>query len=150
MVTRFQFSSHLSIEPHTIISENGYNIYDGQIYVSWLQQKHPDDLQKNLSSSINIEEQVNKEQTEPPNCNTSTEDGNTSDKEHTVPSPEQPTNSLSASLANTKVFVTELREILNERKVVTNKSISKTQKALVASELSGCLIKCWEVDKGMG
>ena len=73
--------------------DNGYNIYDDQMYVSWLQQQHPDDLPENLSSSTTIETQVNGEQVEPLNCNTSTEDDSTVDKENVVPSPEQPMDS---------------------------------------------------------
>ena len=73
--------------------DNDYNIYDDQIYVSWLQQQHPDDLLENLSSSTTIETQVNGEQVEPLNCNTSTEDDSTVDKENVVPSPEQPMDS---------------------------------------------------------
>ena len=112
--------------------ENGYNIYDDQIYASWLQQKHPNDLPENLSLSTNTKEQVHEEQTEPLNCNTSTEDDNTSYKENTVPSTEQPTYSLSASLANTRVFVTELSKILNERKVVPK--ASSTVRMLTSAE----------------
>ena len=74
--------------------DNGYNIYDDQMYVSWLQQQqHPDDLPENLSSSTTIETQVNGEQAEPLNCNTSTEDDSTADKENVAPSPEQPMDS---------------------------------------------------------
>ena len=63
------------------------------MYVSWLQQQHPDDLPENLSSSTIIETQVNGEQAEPQNCNTSTEDDSTADKENVVPSPEKPMDS---------------------------------------------------------
>ena len=73
--------------------DNGYNIYDDQMYVSWLQQQYPDDLPENLSLSTTIETQVNGEQAEPLSCNTSTEDDSTADKENVVPSPEQPMDS---------------------------------------------------------
>jgi len=90
----------------------GYNIYDDQEYVAWLQQQHPDDLPENLSSSTNTEEKVDKEKTEPSNCNNSTEDDSVTDKENAIPSIEQPISSLSASLLNTTV--TELRVIFKK------------------------------------
>ena len=123
--------------------DNGYNIYDNQMYVSWLQQQHPDDLPENLSSSTTIETQVNGEQVEPLNCNTSTEDDSTVDKENVVPSPEQPTYSLSASLANTRVFVSELREILGERRVVSKASTKSksTARVLTSAESLTLLIE---------
>ena len=140
--------------------DNGYNIYDDQMYVSWLQQQHPDDLPENLSSSTTIETQVNGEQVEPLNCNTSTEDDSTVDKENVVPSPEQPmdstvdkenvvpspeqpTYSLSASLANTRVFVSELREILGERRVVSKASTKSksTARVLTSAESLALLIE---------
>ncbi|XP_065896215.1 ras guanine nucleotide exchange factor glfB-like [Dysidea avara] len=191
--------------------DNGYNIYDDQMYVSWLQQQHPDDLPENFSSSTTIETQVNGEQVEPLNCNTSTEDDSTVDKENVVPSPEQPmdstvdkenvvpspeqpmdstvdkenavpspeqpmdstvdkenavpspeqpmdstvdkenvepspeqpTYSLSASLANTRVFVSELREILGERRVVSKASTKSksTARVLTSAESLTLLIE---------
>ena len=140
--------------------DNGYNIYDDQTYVSWLQQQHPDDLPENLSSSTVLETQVNGEQAEPPNCNTSTERDSTADKENVVPSPEQPmdsaadkknvvpspqqlTYSLSASLANTRVFVSELREILGERRVVSKTSTKSksTARVLASAESLALLIE---------
>jgi len=82
------------------------------MYVSWLQQQHPDDLSYNLSSSTTTDVQV-EEQTDQPNCN------GTNYRNKETESPEQliakPSYSLSASLANTRV-VTELREILDEKK----------------------------------
>ena len=157
--------------------DNGYNIYDDQMYVSWLQQQHPDDLPENLSSSTTIETQVNGEQVEPLNCNTSIEDDSTVDKENVVPPPEQPMDStvdkenavpspeqpmdstvdkenvvplpeqpmysLSASLANTRVFVSELQEILGERRVVSKASTKSksTARVLTSAESLALLIE---------
>ena len=140
--------------------DNGYNIYDDQMYVSWLQQQHPDDFPENLSSSTTIETQVNGKQAEPLNCNASTEDDSTADKENVVPSPEQPmdstvdkenvvpspeqpTYSLSASLANTRVFVSEFREILGERRVVSKASTKSksTARVLTSAESLPLLIE---------
>jgi len=74
------------------------------MYVSWLQQQHPDDLLYNLSSSTTTDVQ----QADPPNRN------GTNDRNKETESPEQliakPSYSLSASLANTGELVTELRD----------------------------------------
>ena len=117
------------------------------MYVSWLQQEHPDDRPVNLSLS---NAQVDEEQIEPLSCNTTTtttttttEDDSTADKENVVPSPEQPTYSLSASIATTRVFVTQLREILDERKVVPKVSTKtkSTARVLTSAETLANLLE---------
>ena len=67
----------------------------------------------------------------------------TVDKENIVPSPEQPTYSLSASLANTRVFVSELREILGEIRVVSKASTKSksTARVLTSAESLALLIE---------
>ena len=98
--------------------------YEDEMHVSWLQQQNPDDLPYNLSSSTTTVVQVD-EQTEPPTCN------GTNDKGKETESWEQlitkPLSSLLASLASTREFLTELKEILGEKKIVASKAPTKSK-----------------------
>jgi len=115
--------------------DNYYDIYDDQMYVAWLQQQHPDDLPVELSlASTSAEDislvstSIDEEQAKQPNFTTANPDPNPTDNSITTVTvidsviadndSTQPSanvsHSLSASLANTRRFVTELTELLDE------------------------------------
>jgi len=123
--------------------DNGYDIYDDPVYVEWLRQQHPDVLPENLLltststidlslTSTSVEKDLSLSNSSTVDENQTTDPNDDSTNAATVSGSVMAANgiaeqsvskcySLSASLANTRKFVTELQVILDEQKVPLKK-----------------------------
>jgi len=106
--------------------DNGYDIYDDQLYVDWLRQEHPDCLPGSAHPDVHVHERLDLPESQLP---VNQEAAN--DTPETLPASESTlegsSSSLSSSLSSTRQLISELKELILPKSSANSKGKGKAR-----------------------